>query len=146
MKSCAALTAIGLLIVGIGAGPQRDPLQTKSNLDVIDEFVAAFNAHAPAEMMAFVSDDVRWMSVNGEKIAVETGDRESLQQAMTDYFRAMPTVQSATEEAVASGRFVSVRERVFWGPESARSSQAALAVYEFRGGKIHRVWYFPASR
>ena len=45
-----------------------------------------------------------------------------------------------------SGSFVAIREHVRWQTETGEKSQAALAVYEVRDGKIRRVWYYPAEK
>ncbi len=115
-------------------------------LQVVRAFVAAFNAQDPDAMVALTHPDVEWLSVDGDRVSVDARGHDALREAMTGYFASTKNVASALEALLATGRFVTARERVFWdtGTGEART-QAALSVYELEGERIRRVWYFPAE-
>jgi hypothetical protein len=94
-------------------------------------------------MLSQVSEDIAWYSISEEGVDVEARGKDAFRQAMESYFNALPAARSEVEAAVASGHYVSVRERAYWGGEH---SQVALGVFEVRNGLIARVWYYPASK
>jgi hypothetical protein len=65
---------------------------------------------------------------------------------MTGYFQQVPTSHSELEELFVTGRYVTTRERAEWRNAQGPQVQRAVAVYELDGGRILRVWYFPAQR
>ena len=136
---------VSIVALNVVGAPPAEENTAPQQVKVIEQFIAAFNNHDAAAMMAYVSDDVLWMSVADDKVSVETRGRDALQTAMSAYFRSTANVRSVTEDHVISGDVVSLRERVFWGPENRQSNQQALAVYHVRNNKIHRVWYFWAA-
>lgn len=64
---------------------------------------------------------------------------------MTSYFRSLPDVRSTIEASFENGPWVTVRERVHWTGASGPRTQASIAVYEIRDGRVRRVWYFPEA-
>ena len=115
-------------------------------LRVVHAFVAAFNGHDPKAMVALTHPDVEWLSVDGDRISVDARGHDALREAMTAYFASTKNVGSVLEAVVATGRFVTARERVFWdAKDGTERTQAALSVYEMDGERIRRVWYFPAE-
>ncbi len=108
-------------------------------------FVAAFNAQSVAALLSHVTDDVEWLNVNGSSIAVETSGREALGRSMTDYFAGCPSCRSELETFSRAGSRVTTLERAMWESKSGPKSQRSLAVYEFQGDRIRRVYYFPAE-
>jgi len=67
-------------------------------------------------------------------------------EAMTGYFRSLPSARSEIEVRLVTDGFVAVRERAHWEQDGQSRSQAALAVYELRGDLVARVWYFAPER
>ncbi|WP_290653160.1 nuclear transport factor 2 family protein [Idiomarina sp.] len=57
-----------------------------SRLQQVERFVAAFNAHDAEKMAQYVTEDVQWLSVSGDKISIETSGKENLVKAMSGYF------------------------------------------------------------
>jgi hypothetical protein len=112
---------------------------------VLATFYGAFNAHDSAAFVAAASEDVVWMSINGDKLIVDTAGREALRDAMDDYFRATPAVHSEFVITSVVGPYVTVRETVRWRTPAGVRTQTALGVYELQGGKVKKVWYFPAQ-
>jgi hypothetical protein len=112
---------------------------------VVERFVEAFNRHDVDAMLALAHPEIQWLSVEGEKISVETAGVAALGESMRKYFRSLPSSRSSIEGVVEAGRFVSVRERARWQGKSGERTQSALAVYEVEEGRVRRVWYYPAQ-
>jgi hypothetical protein len=102
----------------------------------------AFNTGSADALVAHVSDDVKWMTVTGQSVAVEAAGKEALQGSMTRYFRSLPTVRSRIETLMSAGDFVTVHERVTWRAATGEKTQSALAVYKVRDRRIVSVWYY----
>ena len=102
----------------------------------------AFNTGSADALVAHVADDVKWMSVTGQSVAVEAAGKEPLRASMTRYFRSLPTVRSRIEAIMSAGDFVTVHERVTWRAATGERTQSALAVYKVRDNRIVSVWYY----
>ncbi|WP_376692927.1 nuclear transport factor 2 family protein [Wenzhouxiangella sp. EGI_FJ10409] len=113
--------------------------------EVVERYMAAYNDHDVDAMLELVDPDIQWLSVDGDRISVETDGAEALAEAMRGYFEAVPSTRSSIESMMVSGQRVSVRERAHWESSGQPRSQAALAVYEIAEGRIVRVWYFSAE-
>lgn len=113
---------------------------------LVHQFVAAFNAQDSAAMGRLVSDDVQWLSIEGEKVTVETDSRQALLTSMDAYFRACPSCRSSLSGIVATTDRVSAVETAQWRSASGLKQQRSVSVYEFNGPLIRRVYYFPAER
>ena len=122
------------------------PSFAESNrFEQVEQFVAAFNDHNAERMAQYVTEDVQWLSVNGDKITVETRGKESLVKAMSGYFTSCPSCQSRLEDFTVLGSRISVVEEASWRRNGELRSQKSLAIYEFSNNLIHRVYYFPAE-
>jgi len=122
------------------------PSFAESNrFEQVEQFVAAFNDHNAERMAQYVTEDVQWLSVNGDKITVETSGKENLVKVMSGYFTSCPSCQSQLEDFTVLGSRVSVVEEASWRRNGELRSQKSLAVYEFSNNLIHRVYYFPAE-
>ena len=112
---------------------------------LIRQYVAAFNAHDIAAMLALATDDISWVRVTGDRVSVATTGKEALEKAMSTYFENTPSARSEIEALMTAGVLVTVRERAHWTGKNGPKSQMALAVYQVKEGKINRVWYYPAE-
>ena len=65
--------------------------------------------------------------------------------AMDGYFAACASCRSELLDAQAYGSRVSVIEQASWRVNDEERSQSSIAVYEFTGDLIARVYYFPAE-
>ena len=119
--------------------------QPANHETVVRKFEAAFNKHDVAAMTALVADDVQWLSVNGDKLSVETSNKAALSAWLTSYFKNCPSCHSEFEAVMVAGSFVTVHERAVWEGKSGPKTQRSLSVYEVRNGLIRRVWYYPAE-
>lgn len=113
--------------------------------EVVEHYIAAYNAHDVEGMLELVDPDVQWLGIDGDELRVDADGAEALAAAMRDYFEAVPTTRSKVESMMVAGSRVSVHERAIWESGGEERSQAALSVYEIAGGRIARVWYFPAE-
>jgi hypothetical protein len=116
---------------------------TLEPLLVIEKFVEVFNQHDLDAMIALTEPDVQWLSVDGEKIAVETAGHDALRNYMKRYFTSIPSAKSKIERSMVAGQYVTIWERASWQAKSGEKSQSALAVYELKNNRIFRVWYYP---
>lgn len=107
----------------------------------------AFNRRDAEATAAFCAEDLKWFSVDGDKIGTDAESRAQLRDWLTGYFAKLPTVRSDVLSLDQTGAFLTVRERASWENKSGqRVSQQALAIYEVRDGLIRRVWYYPSVK
>ena len=108
-------------------------------------FIEAFNTRNLDKMVEAVDDGIQWLSVDGAKISVETEGKKALRESMEKYFKSCPSCQSSLEWVQVAGSRVTAKEKASWTSKSGPKEQSSLSVYEFQGGKIIRVYYFPAE-
>ena len=116
------------------------------NAETVERFIAAFNQHNVDAMLELSAVAVRWMSVSGEQISMETSTHAELREAMGGYFESTPGARAEVRSISESGSFVSTLEEAFWSSGGAEKSRCSMAVYELVEQKIQHVWYFPAHR
>lgn len=134
-RSCFALILAMAASVASGQSPG----------EVVERYLAAYNNHDVAAMLALAHPDIQWLSIEGHRVRVETEGAEALGKALRDYFDVVPSARSTIDSKMVSGNRVSVRERVHWESAAGPKAQAALSVYEIDDGLVRRVWYFPAE-
>ena len=136
-----------LLSVILSAG-LLEPSRAKSpagNEARVREFVAAFNARNVDAMLNLADENVQWLSIHEAKVTVETEGKDALRASMVRYFSDCPSCKSTLEWVREAGSRLTAMERASWTAKSGPKSQAGLSIYEFRDGKILRVYYFPAD-
>jgi hypothetical protein len=135
------VTAVGVLAspVSRAVKPSVEPEQQ------VRAFVEAFNARDIDVMLALADENVQWLIVDGAKVSVETEGKAALRESMVRYFRSCPSCKSSLEWIQKAGSRVTAMERASWSGKSGPKSQRSLSVYEFRGDKILRVYYFSAE-
>lgn len=119
---------------------------TDAETDKVKQFVSAFNTKDVDLMLSLAAPDMKWLSVAGHHISVETSSHEDLKTAMTGYFESLPSARSVIRDIRQSGPFVYALEEAFWSAGGTEKSQCSMAVYEFTADKIQHVWYFPAHQ
>ncbi|MFN2510311.1 MAG: nuclear transport factor 2 family protein [Pyrinomonadaceae bacterium] len=140
---------LAVLVIALGAAITVT-LETSVNAQAdheanVREFVAAFNNRNIEAMLGAVDENVQWLTVNEAKVTIETEGKKALRESMERYFRRCPSCKSSLEWVEKSGSRVTAMERATWSGKSGLKSQTSLSVYEFRHGKILRVYYFPAE-
>jgi hypothetical protein len=144
MKRTSIVTCAVLLAAsGAWCSQAEEPPDREAT---VRAFVAAFNAHDVEQMIAYVVDDVEWLSIDGRRVVVEAEGKSALKQGMTEYFASCPTCRSELVSVIAAGSRVATLERPTWESRDGPQSQQALAVYEFRESRISRVYYFPSEK
>jgi len=113
--------------------------------DTVRDFVEAFSRHDPAAMIGLVDDAVQWLGIDGAKIAIEAEGKDALRESMTRYFASCASCRSSIESIETFGSRVVVLEVASWEARGEKRAQRAVAVHEFRDGRILRVYYFPAE-
>lgn len=116
------------------------------NSELVERFVSAFNQQDLDAMLEFSAPDMRWMSISGSRISVETSTHAELRAAMAGYFENTPGARAEVRSISESGQFVHTLEKAFWLSGGAERSQCSMAVYELLDGKLQNVWYFPAHQ
>lgn len=137
-----AVSLVAVVTVSLESGKATAQAEHETR---VREFVAAFNARNIEAMLGAVDDNVQWLSVNEAKVTIETEGKNALRESMERYFRSCTSCKSSLERVQKSGSRVTAMERATWSGKSGLKSQRSLSVYEFRNGKILRVYYFPAD-
>lgn len=127
------------------AGVENKP-DVDTKLQIVDNYIAAFNAQDTDAMLSMLTDDVQWLSVDGEKITIETNSKEELRSAMVDYFNSCSSCKSRLEHVFSSGSRVSALEVASYETSKGLQEQKSVSLYEFSGALINRVYYFPAEK
>lgn len=109
---------------------------------IVEKFVEAFNQHDIDAMLELSDSELRWMSVAGQQLELQTSSKEELQEAMSDYFASTPSAQSKIRSISESGNFVHTVEEAMWTSNGMQQSQCSMAIYELKDLKISYVWYF----
>jgi hypothetical protein len=122
------------------------PSTTADHVVIVRRFVDAFNAHDVNAMAALIARDAQWLSIDGDKINVEAGSRAAIRGKMTSYFNSCPGCRSQVTKITTTANRVSTVEIATWESLSGPKSQSTLAIYEFEGNLIRRVYYFPEER
>lgn len=125
--------------------PAASSVRAQSPGEVVDRYMEAYNRHDVEAMLDLVGPEVQWLSIDGDRIRVETEGARALGEAMRGYFESMPSSRSEIESLIVSGNRVSVREKARWRAGDEWREQTALSVYEISEGCIVRVWYFPSE-
>ena len=115
-------------------------------LAVVRAYFAAYNVHDVDGVIRLLCADFTWLSLSGDSISVEVRGANAIRSSLVQYFQDFPSAMSEIESATALGPWVTVRERARWQGTAGPRSQAAISVYEVRGGLLRRVWYYPAVK
>lgn len=137
---------IVMLVTVAETFPQSETTDKNERTQLVQKFLKAFNQQQTKQMLEMADDEIQWISVSGETISVETKGIASLEKSMNSYFASCPSCRSTLEWIQATDERVITLERAEWTSNSGVKSQKSLAVYEFRKGKILRVYYFPAEK
>jgi hypothetical protein len=120
--------------------------EPSANAQRVQAFVAAYNNRDLDAMLALATDDIQWLSVAGDKIAVETNGKARLRESMTKFFKSPASTKSELEWIEASASRVAALERASWQSKSGPRSQKSLSIYEFKDNLINRVYYYPTEK
>lgn len=133
-----------LLLACLGVGTVAESAPEASRRQV-RRFVAAFNAQDSEAMLALTHADIEWFSIDGDKLGAETRGREALRTYLLGYFKSCPSCRSRLTQMAHTARRVSAVEVASWQDKDGHRTQRGMSVYEFEGGLIRRVYYFPSE-
>ncbi|WP_370339413.1 nuclear transport factor 2 family protein [Parvularcula marina] len=141
MKPLALIAAI-LLLTGIG---HAEPAEMPASRDVIEDFVAAYNAKDLDGMMALAHPDIEWIAIDGSESEVFSAGTAALAEEMTGHFSSATFPHSELSNWSVNDDFVAVTETARWtGADGEEKAQSSIAVYQLEEGLIRRVWYYPS--
>ncbi|MEO1202548.1 MAG: nuclear transport factor 2 family protein [Pseudomonadota bacterium] len=142
-RAIRALIAIGCLLPQLAGAADSVAIEHAA---IVRQFIDAFNAHDATAMSTLLSDDVQWLSVREGETSIEVEGKPALVATMAAYFSECPTCRSEIAGLTASNERVSVVEVAHWEGTDGPKSQRSMAVYEFDGALIRRIYYFPEER
>lgn len=149
-RRISLLSVLALAVTACAAATQAvdtdSGATTSASERVVSAYIEAYNRHDIPGMLALADSAVVWLSIVGDSVQLETRGIAELRKGLEDYFTQLPSARSTVEGMMSLGPWVTVRERAHWQTAAGARSQAALAVYEVRDGRIRRVWYYPAVR
>lgn len=134
-----------LLVIGLLAFTQAQSPPTE-HARIVEAFVQAFNVRDVDGMLALVTDDVEWLSMDGASVSVETSGKAALAESMQNYFASCPSCRSEVAIGAQTTARVAAVETATWSTATGTRAQRSLSVYEFAGDLIRRVSYYPAER
>ena len=119
-----------LIFVGLFMTPESaaDEQAECGHENIVQKYVEAFNAHNVEAMLNMVTDDVQWLTIDGDKIVTETGNKEELRQAMEGYFESCSTCNSNLEHVFSTGERVSVLEVASFETAQGIQKQQSISV------------------
>lgn len=127
--------ALLLLLLAGGASCGND--------SIVEQFMDAYNNHSVDAMLELTTDDVRWMSVAGDKISIEADGKVALRSAMTDFFANRLHARSRHRSIKRSSSFVYTLAEAY---AASGERQCSVSIYELQRNKIANVWYFAAQQ
>jgi len=139
------LVGLALAIVALASPASRQSNSGSEQEKRVREFVEAFNARKIDAMLELTAENIQWLHIDGTKVSIETEGKAALRQSMERYFSSCSSCRSSLEWVQIAGSRVTAMERASWSGRSGPKSQRSLSVYEFRDGKIQRVYYFPVD-
>ena len=145
MNTHRIITMIALLFAAVAAHAQ-EPEQAEANEKIVRDYLRAFNERDVARMAGMVTEDVQWISINGDKLTVDADRREALVASMRGYFKSPYAATSTLEWIQTTPSRASAFEKATWTAGESTRSQRSLSIYEFRDGLIARVYYHPAEK
>lgn len=148
MRTLILLTLLALPVgsaATVGAQQAAPSPRDTTPIAVVREYVAAFNAKNLDAMMGAVARDFVWMSVSGDSLTDVGRGVDAFRQMIAGYFSAVPSARSELLKVDATGPWVTTHERTRWDAAPGDvGGQSSLVVYEVRGGRIRRAWFYPS--
>lgn len=139
------LIACSFLMAACVARAEGEPT-AKDREALVAQLLEAFNRQDPEGMSKLVTADVQWLNVSDSTTIAEASSKEELLKGMAAYFAACPSCRSSHAGMVSTPGRVGVVEIASWTKDGVDHTQRSIAVYEFAGELIRRVYYFPAER
>jgi hypothetical protein len=105
--------------------------------------VEAFNKQDVELLVGNVTEDFKWYSLTANELLIETDGKQAFKQGMIEYYKAGRKSTSVIESYTVDGDRISFKEVVSHiNAEGKKVSSSALGIYQYKGDKIYRAWYF----
>jgi hypothetical protein len=78
---------------------------------VLRAYLDAYNRHEPDTVAALLAPDVKWFSLDADKLSVDGDGRAALRTWLAGYFKSLPDTRSDFLSLEQNGPFLSARER-----------------------------------
>ena len=118
----------------------------KNKEQIVYSYIAAFNAREIDEMLEMVTDDVQWLSVEGDSVSLEANGKKALRRSMVEYFKSCTICKSRLAHTFSTSGRVAALEVASFETSKGVQEQRSVSLYEFSNGFIKRVYYFPAEQ
>ncbi|UTW60918.1 nuclear transport factor 2 family protein [bacterium SCSIO 12741] len=118
--------------------PSKDQMLVQQLMDQVE----AFKAGDVDRMTENVHDEFKWFYVTADTILLEVSGKKEFKKSMTGYFASIELVDSEIVKWVVDGNRISFQEKVSWNTSKGTRSQTSMGIYQYKDGKIYRVWYF----
>ncbi|HMU47301.1 MAG TPA: nuclear transport factor 2 family protein [Chitinophagaceae bacterium] len=117
--------------------------QNEKLMQVINDQFDAFNKADVDRLVNNVTDDFKWFFITSDSSGVEVEGKDNFRKSMEDYFKKGRKVTSKMESFVIHDNRISFKEVVSHkNSKGEMVSSSAMGIYEIRGDKISRAWYF----
>ena len=134
-KAIILLTFIFITIFSFG--------QNENLLEVVNDQFDAFNKADVDRLVNNVTDDFKWFYLTSDSSGVEVEGKANFRKSMENYFKNGRKVTSKMESFVIHENRISFKEVVSHKNRNGEAvTSSAMGIYEVRGDKISRAWYF----
>ncbi len=105
--------------------------------------VDAFNNQDVDLLVNNVTQDFKWYSLTSDALLIETDGKQAFKEGMTEYYKSDRKSTSVIESYTIDGNRISFKEVVSHiNKEGKKVSSSAMGIYQYKGDKIYRAWYF----
>ena len=112
-------------------------------LRILNNQVDAFNQRDVERLVDGVTDDFIWFSLTSNEMMVETSGIENFRKSMVEYYQNGRKPHSTIIDYAIDGNRISFKEEVYHvNADGQKVSASAMGIYEIKGDKISRAWYF----
>lgn len=146
-KNIKILIATGMAVICMSCSPQSPAKELSPFQSKVSEYTIAFNTKDIVKMSRLMHDNIEWINIEGSAQSTITANKTALVGELAAYFSNDSKSVSTLSDWSVNGNYVSVKETVTTPTDDGGERvQASIAVYEFEGDLIRRVWYFPAQK
>ncbi len=144
MKSGYLTLLLILLLSAFSPRAVSNDNSPESLIKKLQDQFDAYNQRDIDRMVNNVTDDFKWYSITADELLIETSGKANFKKGMQDYYRSRPNkIHSVIESYTIDGNRISFKEIVsHQNKKGKKVSSSAMGIYEFKGGKIYRAWYF----
>lgn len=110
---------------------------------LLDQQIQALNQQDVESMVDNVTEDFKYYFITNDQLVLQTEGKESFKTSMHNYFNAVQNPQSTIESHTIHGDRISFKEVISYkNNQGEPKSASAMGIYQFKGDKIFRAWYF----